>query len=111
MKNDVLTILVMGLLATASLSADGRPEVSICQPSDNQKDGQTVADPILARSHESRSAIARLSHDNETVMKNFDLLSAEIDHAFRKEKMLKADEVRLIFSAVDFAAEKHRFQM
>src|SRR5690348_8623854 len=111
MKNDVLTILVMGLLATASLPADGRPEVSICQPSDTQKDGQTVADPILARSQQSRDAVARLSHDNEIVMKNFDLLSAEIDRAFRKEKILKADEVRLIFSAIDFAAEKHRLQM
>ncbi len=107
MKNDVLRILTMSLLATAAIAADGRPEVSICEPSDSQN----VEDPILTRSQQSRELIARLSHSNETVMKNFDLLASEIDHAFRKEKSLKADDVRSIFHAIDFAAEKHRLQM
>jgi guanosine-3',5'-bis(diphosphate) 3'-pyrophosphohydrolase len=45
------------------------------------------------------------------VLKNFDALQVEIDKAFRKQKILKADEVRLIYDAIDFAAEKHRLQM
>lgn len=111
MKNDVLKILMLGFMATATLAAEGRPEVSICQLTDTQRDGQNVEDPIQARGLQSRALLARLSHDNEIVMKNFDKLASEIDHAFRKEKILKADEVRSIFNAVDFAAEKHKLQM
>jgi len=107
MRNDMLSIVTISLLTTSIALADGRPEVSICQPSDCQN----VEDPLLTRSQQSREHVARLSHNNEIVMKNFDLLSSEIDNAFRKEKNLKADEVRSIFTAIDFAAEKHRLQM
>jgi guanosine-3',5'-bis(diphosphate) 3'-pyrophosphohydrolase len=106
MKN-ILPILAMSLLATAAVLSEGRPEVSICQPNDCQN----VEDPLLTRSQSSRELLARLSHDNGVVLKNFDLLASEIDRAFRKEKMLKADEVRSIYDAIDFAAEKHKLQM
>lgn len=106
MRKGVLAILMMSAVSTV-IASDGRPEISICQSSDPEH----VEDPILTRKEESRTLVARLSHQNECVMKNFDLLTQEIDNAFRKEKTLKADEVRLIFNAIDFAAEKHRLQM
>src|ERR1700733_3185181 len=105
---------VFGYIALFSLcivnnrvQAEGRPEVSICQPSDCQN----VEEPIFERKGQTRDRLARLSHHNESVMKNFDALAIEIDNAFRKEKNLKPEEVLSIYQAVDFAAEKHRLQM
>jgi|GEM_PF-451036 len=101
-------VAMVGLiLAKDKIQGEGRPEVSICQPSD----WQDVEDPVSQRKEQSREQMARLSHHNEIVMKNFDALASEIDNAFRKEKNLKPEEVLSLFNAIDFAAEKHRLQM
>jgi (p)ppGpp synthase/HD superfamily hydrolase len=95
------------IAATATVQGEGRPEVSICRPSDCQ----LVEDPLLERCQQSRELVGRLTKQNEIVMKNFDLLAAEVDNAYRKEKNLKAEEVRAIYAAIDFVAEKHKLQM
>src|SRR5579862_3260441 len=100
-------VAMVGLiLAKDKIQGEGRPELSICQPSD----WQDVEDPVSQRKEQSREQMARLSHHNEIVMKNFDALASEIDNAFRKEKNLKPEEVLSLFNAIDFAAEKHRLQ-
>ena len=107
MKKEIVVLaLVLGTLALRVEGA-GRPEVSICQPADCQN----IEDLFTQRCQESRAYVARLAHNDEIVLKNYDLLAIELENAFRKDKSLKAEEVDSIFSAIDFAAEKHRLQM
>lgn len=107
MKKEILNVLILlGLTAAIDVKAEGRPEVSICQGNDCQH----LEDPIRQQAEETRSHVGRTCHDNSIVMKNFDMLALELDTMFRKEKSLKAEEMRSILSAIDFAADKHRLQ-
>ena len=68
-------------------------------------------DTLLAKRETSRAQLARLVSEHVTVLKHFDRFANQLHTLYSKERSLKAQEVEAIYSALDYAAEKHRLQM
>ncbi len=95
----VLQLLTAATLAIAGLNADAAISSA---PNEQVDEGSIV--------QKTRIRLAEMTHSNDTVMKNYDNLSEVLNNAYSKEKSLTQAQVQQICEAVDFAAEKHRFQ-
>ncbi len=68
-------------------------------------------DPVVEETlKRSRDHVAELAHNDHTVMEKFDLFSSALLKAYSEEHALTVSEIQEISRAIDFAAEKHRFQ-
>lgn len=106
MKKCTLSLLVA---ATApmigSFANDEKPKVSIVQETE-----VVTESPVQQTLLKTRKKLSELAHSDAVVMKNFDRLAEVLHNAFQKEKSMTAQEIEVICSGIDFAAEKHRFQ-
>lgn len=95
----VFQLLTAATLAVAGLGAD----VAITSTPTEQVEEKSVV-------QKTRVRLAEISHNNVTVMTNYDNLAGILDAAYHKEKSLSLEQIEQICAGVDFAAEKHRFQ-
>ncbi|MBS0620117.1 MAG: HD domain-containing protein [Verrucomicrobia bacterium] len=58
----------------------------------------------------ARAYLAELTHQDAVVMKNLEDFLGVLSVAYNKEKSLTAGEIQEICDAIEFAADKHRFQ-
>ncbi len=105
MNNCALTCFVLTIM-TSSYADDVKPKVSICQESTQQFTKQVVQEKI----EETRALVGKIVHNDEIVMTQFDLLTEELIIAYCREKGVTLNEVEEILQAMQFSAEKHRFQ-
>jgi guanosine-3',5'-bis(diphosphate) 3'-pyrophosphohydrolase len=95
----VFQLLTAATLAAAGLGADA----AISSTPTEQVDEKSIV-------QKTRVRLAEMTHNNDTVMTNYDHLAEVLDIAYHKEKSLTLEQVEQICTGVDFAAEKHRFQ-
>jgi len=107
MKKYTLSLLVVSTIPMISgFANDEKPKVSIVQESEIVVTESPVQQPLL----KTRKKLSELAHNDAVVMGNFDRLAEVLYTAFQKEKSMTAQEIEVICSGVNFAAEKHRFQ-
>jgi (p)ppGpp synthase/HD superfamily hydrolase len=106
MEKCVLFYCLSMALAVSSYANDVKPKVSICQPSTQQLAQQ----PIQEKIKEAKALVAKIVRSDEIVMNQFDLLAEELTRAYFQEKDITFPEVEEILQAIQFSAEKHRFQ-
>lgn len=106
MRKYLLATLV-ATIASLSGNADGfiRPQVLF------NTSEEAVVNPIEERFGESRQNLDRLAGHNALVLQRFDQLEVSLKNLYQDEHQLSADQVKIILDALDFAAEKHQFQM
>lgn len=105
MNNCALTYFILAVMIS-SYADDVKPKVSICQESTQQFTKQIIQEKIA----ETRILVGKIVHVDEIVMTQFDLLAEELIVAYCREKGITLNEVEEILQAMQFSAEKHRFQ-
>lgn len=96
------------LFIVLSTLLSSTPTVSDSLPPRVEHEAQDVLSSVRQN---SRAQLARLTHDHETVLKQFDQLADQLQRLYVKERSLKSEEVQVIYAALDYAADKHRLQM
>lgn len=102
----VSCFIVASTFKASSFANDVKPKISICQESTQQFAKQAVQEKI----EEARILVHQIVHHDEIVMMQFDLLAEELITAYYREKDVTLNEVEEILQAMQFSAEKHRFQ-
>lgn len=104
MGNYVLTCLFLGIaLEIGSHANDVKPKVSICQQLPAER-------PIQEKIEETKALVSKIVRNDEIAMSQFDLLIEELNTAYYREKGITLHEAEEILQAIQFSAEKHRFQ-
>src|SRR5579862_2750029 len=103
MKKSMLSVLAVLSLSAAAVCADA--ETPVCATEECQ-----AQDLVASGLKETRSRVAILAHEDAVVMKNFDAFAEILQAAYHTEKSMTAEQILEISSALEFAAEKHRFQ-
>ncbi len=98
-------LLTATLLSSLTFANEEKPSVFLGHPQDSQN-----ADAVATGLQVTRKKLVQLSHDNKTVLNRYDAFSEVLNLAYHKEKSVTAKEVEQIRTALEFAAEKHRFQ-
>lgn len=107
MNNRVLTCFILAItLEISSYADDVKPKVSICQEPTQQFAKQRIQEKI----EETRLLVDKIVRNDEIVMTQFDLLAEELITAYCREKDVTLNEVEEILQAMQFSAERHRFQ-
>lgn len=108
-KNLLLSLTAFSLTTIGGFASEENSETvsESVQETGDVTVSETQVSETLKR---SRDRVAELSHNDVVVMEKFDLFSGTLFQAYSKEKSMTASDLEEISQAIDFAAEKHRFQ-
>jgi guanosine-3',5'-bis(diphosphate) 3'-pyrophosphohydrolase len=109
MKNyflPILAVATIGMTGNFTNANEEKPKVFLCQSTECE----TAESPVKQTLQETRSKVAELSHNDPTVMKNFDALAEILNISYQKEKSMTVREIQEVCTGIHFAAEKHRLQ-
>jgi hypothetical protein len=104
MKKVFFPLILATLTTTIGFAAEEKPRVQLCQAD------ESVDDAVKQNLMNTRSQVAKVAHNDQTVMKNFDVLAEVLNEAYHKEKSMTAQEIAEICAGIEFAADKHRLQ-
>lgn len=110
-KTVLLSLTASSLVSATCFSMEEKPAIHLFEKQESSlQERIELNEDIVQIVERSRLFLSELTHSNKSVMETFDLFSKTLIDAYRKEKSLTKEQVQEIFIALDFAADKHRFQ-
>ncbi len=106
MRKEIWSLLGVAMLVSTGVATSENKPVMVEENVENLSPDEMVKQRVQI----SREKLSRSAHEDQTVLKIYDLFAAEVMQAFIKGKSLSQQEVDQIFDALDFAAEKHKLQ-
>lgn len=100
-----LATLVTAIAAIAGQADGFRPLVILNDAP------ETVSESLEMQIERSRQHLGSLSKNDNLVLERFDQFAQNLDILYREEHVLTRDQLIMILSALDFAAEKHQSQI